>query len=85
MLAELLAWPLSARDTQIELRANYWTPMSPLGTAFDAIIGHRIAEAALHHFLSDLVDQLQCELPPLDSPRGRVESEVPGTTPGQSD
>jgi hypothetical protein len=81
MFAELLVWPLSARETQMELRGAYWPPMGLLGTAFDAALGHRIAEAALHRFLGDLVEQLQCELPPLDSPRGRAESGPPRSTP----
>ena len=81
MFAELSVSPLSARETQIELRGAYWTPMGLLGTAFDAALGHRIAEAALHRFLDDLVEQLQCELPPLDSPRGRAESAPRGSTP----
>ena len=68
MLAELLVRPLSARETQIEIQGVYWTPMGPIGTAFDAALGHHIAEAAVHRFLSDVVEQLRCELPPLDSP-----------------
>jgi hypothetical protein len=76
MLAELLVWPLSARETQIVLRGAYWTPLGPLGTALDATVGHRTAEAALRHFLSDVVEQLQCELPPLDSPRAAASSEL---------
>jgi hypothetical protein len=71
MLAELLVWPPSARETQIEIHGVYWTPMGPIGTALDAAVGHRIAEAAVYRFLSDVVEQLHCELPPLDSPRGK--------------
>ncbi len=69
MLAELSVLALSARETQIEIQGVYWTPMGPIGTAFDAAVGHHIAEAAMHRFLSDVVEQLHCELPPLDSPR----------------
>lgn len=74
MLAEILVWPPSARETQIEIHGVYWTPMGPIGTALDAAVGHRIAEAAVYRFLSDVVAQLHRELPPLDSPRGKAES-----------
>jgi hypothetical protein len=63
MLAELLVWPLSTRVTQIEIHGSYWTPMGPLGTAIDIAVGHRIAEATVHRFLGDVVEQLRCELP----------------------
>jgi hypothetical protein len=74
MLAELLVWPLSERETQIEIHGAYWTPMGPLGTAFDMAVGHRIADASVHRFLSDLVEQLRCELPPVASAQARAES-----------
>ncbi len=67
MLAELVVWPLSAHETQIEIQGGYWTPMGPLGTAFDMAIGHQIAEATVRRFLSDLVEQLHHELPPMAS------------------
>ncbi len=69
MLAELVVWPLSAHETQIEIQGAYWTPMGPLGTAFDMAVGHQVAEATVHRFLSDLVEQLRCELPPEASRR----------------
>jgi hypothetical protein len=48
--------------------------MGPLGTAFDMAVGHRIADASVHRFLSDLVEQLRCELPPVASAQARAES-----------
>jgi hypothetical protein len=64
MLAELTARPLSESDTRLEIDGSYWTPMGALGTAIDAVIGHRIAEASTRHFLEDVAAQLRNELPP---------------------
>ena len=72
MLAQLLAWPLSPSKTQLEIRGAYWTPLGPLGSAIDAAIGHRIAEAAVQHFLEDIVTELQRELPDTASPKQHV-------------
>jgi len=66
MLAELSVWPVSACETQIDFKGAYWTPMGPLGAAIDAALGHRIAEAAVHRFLEDLVEQLRSDLPALE-------------------
>jgi hypothetical protein len=63
MLADILVWPLSPRETQVEVQGSYWHPFGRLGDAFDAAIGHRIAEATVHRFLCDLLEQLRCELP----------------------
>jgi hypothetical protein len=63
MLADLIVWPLSARETQIEMQGSYWIPMGRLGEVFDAAIGHRIAEASALCFLGDLLEQICSELP----------------------
>ena len=62
MSAELSAWPLSSSETQLEIEGDYRPPLGALGNAIDATIGHRIAEASLHRFLEDLVEQLQRDL-----------------------
>lgn len=66
MLAELSVWPVSECETQIDFKGAYWAPMGPLGAAIDAALGHRIAEAAVHRFLEDLVEQLRSDLPALE-------------------
>jgi hypothetical protein len=63
MLADLLVWPLSARETQIDMQGSYWIPMGRLGEVFDAAIGHHIAEASALCFLGDLLEQIRSELP----------------------
>jgi hypothetical protein len=63
MLAEVSARPLSATETQLDVDGSYWPPLGPVGNAIDAAGGHRIAEATVHRFLVDLVEQLRQELP----------------------
>jgi hypothetical protein len=64
MHAELSFWPLMSTETQIELEGSYQPPLGLVGSAVDAAIGHRLAEAVVHRFLGDLVEQLRRELPP---------------------
>jgi hypothetical protein len=63
MSAELSAWPLSASETQLEIEGAYEPPLGVVGTAIDAAIGHRIAEASVHRFLEDIVEQLRRSTP----------------------
>lgn len=59
MHAELRVFPLSPRETQIELVGTYDPPMGVLGNVLDAAVGHRIAEASVHRFVKDVVDHLR--------------------------
>jgi len=63
MQAELCAWPLSAMETQLEIRGDYRPPFGAVGNAIDAAVGHRIAEASIHRFLDEIVEQVRRELP----------------------
>jgi hypothetical protein len=63
MLADLLVWPLSARQTQVEVEGAYWVPMGAVGALFEAVIGDRIASASAQGFLWDLITQIHRELP----------------------
>ena len=62
MEATLSAWPLSADETQLELSGSYQPPLGSVGKALDTLLLHRIAEAALHRFLEDVVEQLRKDL-----------------------
>ncbi len=55
----LSAWPLSATETQIEIEGTYTPPLGAVGQALDALLLHRIAEAAVHRFVEDVVEQLR--------------------------
>ncbi len=59
MHAEVSAWPLSSTETQLEIEGDYQPPLGIVGNAIDAAVGHRIAEAAVHRLLEDLVEQLR--------------------------
>lgn len=63
MKAQLSFWPLTAGETQLEIEGAYRPPLGVVGNVMDAAIGHRVAEAAVHRFLDDVVEQLRRELP----------------------
>ncbi|TAM87223.1 hypothetical protein EPN42_11755 [bacterium] len=46
--------PLAQQRSQLTVAGAYRPPGGPVGAAFDAAIGHRIAEATIRHFLSGL-------------------------------
>jgi hypothetical protein len=62
MRASLLVYPLSPTETQLDLRGTYEPPGGVLGSAADRLVGHRIAEAAVHRLLADLASRLGQEL-----------------------
>ncbi len=62
MRASLLAYPLSATETQLDLRGTYHSPGGVLGSAADSLIGHRIAQASVHRFLDEVATRLTQEL-----------------------
>jgi hypothetical protein len=62
MRAELLTYPLTATETQLELSGRYDPPLGPLGGALNAVVLHRIAEASVHRFLNDLAGHLRASL-----------------------
>jgi hypothetical protein len=63
MHLELSAWALSSSETQLELAGEYRPPLGRVGNALDAVLGHRVAEASVHRFLEDVVEQLRREIP----------------------
>jgi len=63
MRGELAVYPLSSTETQLDFRGRYEPPLGLLGSAANALVGHRLAEASVHRFLEDLVTRLQAEIP----------------------
>jgi hypothetical protein len=59
MQAELLLYPLTATETQLDFSGRYEPPLGLLGSAVDAVVGHRIAEASIHRFVSDVAEHLR--------------------------
>lgn len=66
MQATLYVYPLSATETQLDLRGTYEPPGGLLGDAADRLVGHRIAEASVHRFLEEVASWLGRELPSPD-------------------
>jgi hypothetical protein len=62
MNAELLVYPLTAKETQLDFSGHYEPPLGVLGEALDAVVGHRIAEASVHRFIQNVAAYLRSEL-----------------------
>jgi len=59
MVAKLNVYPISGDETQLDFEGEYEPPLGIIGKAIDVIVGHRIAEASVHHFLSEITDFLR--------------------------
>ena len=59
MKGELFAYPLTATETQLDFSGVYKPPLGSLGKAMNVIVGHRIAEASVHSFVSDVAGYLR--------------------------
>jgi ferredoxin len=62
MHAELSVYPLTATETQLDFSGHYEPPFGVLGTAVDAVIGHRISEASIHSFVTEVAAYLRTTL-----------------------
>ena len=62
MKAELSVYPLTSTETQLSLTGNYEPPLGVLGDLIDSFVGHRIAEASVHQFITDIAVYLRKEL-----------------------
>lgn len=59
MHAQLVVYPLTPTETQLELDSRYEPPLGAVGAALDALVGHRIADASVHRFLSEIAAHLR--------------------------
>ena len=66
MKAELSIYPLTSTETQLDLLGSYEPPFGVLGSVIDSVVGHRIAEATVHQFITDVAVYLRAELSKLD-------------------
>ena len=62
MNAELSVYALTGTETQLDFQGHYDPPLGPLGTAIDAAVGHRIAEASVHRFVAEIAQHLRSKL-----------------------
>ncbi len=59
MQGELSVYPLTSTETQLEFSGTYEPPFGAVGKTINAIAGHRIAEASVHRFVSDVAGYLR--------------------------
>jgi len=59
MKAELDIYPLTATETQLDFSGHYEPPFGAAGKAMNAIVGHRLAEASVHRFVSEVAGYLR--------------------------
>ena len=59
MTGELFVYPLTATETQLDFSGVYKPPFGTVGKTMNAIVGHRIAEASVHSFVSDVAGYLR--------------------------
>ena len=62
MRAELSVYPLTSTETQLDFSGVYEPPLGALGSAMNAIIGHRIAEGSVHRFVTEVAGYLRTAL-----------------------
>src|ERR1700746_670690 len=62
MKAELSIYPLTSTETQLDFAGVYEPPFGAVGKTMNAIVGHRIAEASVHRFVSDVAGYLRQSL-----------------------
>jgi hypothetical protein len=62
MKADLAIYPLTSTETQLDLSGKYEPPLGFVGSVIDAAVGHRIAEASVHQFITDIASYLRTDL-----------------------
>lgn len=63
MKGVLSVYALTDTETQLDFAGTYTPPLGAIGSAIDAVVGHRIAEASLHRFVMDVAAHLRRTLP----------------------
>jgi hypothetical protein len=59
MKADLMIYPLTSTETQLDFSGVYEPPLGALGKAMNAVVGHRIAEVSVHRFVNDVAGYLR--------------------------
>jgi len=61
MDAVLTVYALTSTETQLDFLGHYEPPLGVVGGAMDALVGHRIAEASIHRFVTDVAHFLRAQ------------------------
>ena len=80
--ADLIVMPTGDRSSKLRLTGSYRPPLGALGSALDAAILHRVAQATVHAFLSRLAAGITAAGPPVSGPVTAAEERMPGLLPG---
>lgn len=59
MKGELSIYPLTSTETQLDFSGEYEPPFGAVGKTMNAIVLHRMAEASVHRFISDVAGYLR--------------------------
>ena len=59
MKAELLIYPLTRTETQLDFSGFYKPPLGVIGKVVNSIAAHRIAEVSVHRFVGDVAESLR--------------------------
>jgi hypothetical protein len=62
MEATLDVYALGPSETQLDFHGEYHPPFGVVGAVIDAIIGHRVAEAAVHRFVEEIAERLSVDV-----------------------
>ncbi len=62
MKGELSIYPLTSTETQLDFSGAYEPPFGAVGKTMNAIVLHRMAEASVHRFITDIAGYLRHEL-----------------------
>jgi hypothetical protein len=62
MEATLAVYALGPGETQLDFSGKYRPPLGVVGAAFDAMLGHRIAEATVHRFLEEVSQRVRMDV-----------------------
>jgi hypothetical protein len=62
MHAELLVYPLTPTETQLELVGTYEPPLGPVGRAIDAALLHDVARGSVLQFIQEIARYLREDL-----------------------
>jgi hypothetical protein len=63
MSAQLSISPMAFTETRVEFEGTYEPPLGVIGDLLDAAAGHQVAEATVHRFVNDVIEQIRLELP----------------------
>jgi|CZKU01.1.fsa_nt_gi hypothetical protein len=61
MSARLSVSPMTFAETRVEFEGIYQPPLGAVGRVLDSAIGHRFAEASVHRFVNDVIEQIRRE------------------------